>query len=234
MRYLPDWLSLSKSRDLLVEAGQHSPLEAETDICLALRDRKLRLRWTLEKVTYAPNGATLSPAYALALEFREVIKLKLAVPADIKSAGIDWDNSRPLRPWPYGPWQHQLLAHVAKLEISKADFEREFSLKAGAPLPSAPTLPPAEAKGEAGEGEVDFATIRPDGARIEASPPCRDRPRGKWTLRAIDELWPNGVPDVDELPNGALIDAVIELAKRKGWNVGGRDTILRMAGRRRK
>jgi hypothetical protein len=165
--YDPDWLSLLDARERLKARGAEA-VETETAICLALRDRKLRLQWTLEKVTYAPNGATLSPTYVRALEFREGIKLKLAVPADIKPADIDWDNSRPLRPRPYGPWQHQLLAHVAKLMISRADFERVFPLKeADAPLS------PAEAAA---------------GTREEASPPSAgDRKDARPSGEAIGE-----------------------------------------------
>lgn len=211
MLYDPDWLSLLEARERLTARGA-AQAEAETAICLALRDRKFRLQWTIEKVTYARTGATLDPTHVRALEFTEGSKLRLAIPANLKRADIDWDNSRLLRPQPYGPWQHQLLAHVAKLMISRVDFEREF-------LPKT-TLPPVEAKGA---------------AREETSPPnpsdSKQR-KGYWARRAIDEVWPQGIPD--GLPNKTIVWEVTKYAndKTREWTVGGPDTILRAAGRK--
>jgi hypothetical protein len=158
--YDPDWLSLLDARERLKARGAEA-VEAETAICLALRDRKFRRHWILEKVTYAPTGATLSPTNVRALEFEEGNKLRLAVPADLRPAGIDWDNSHPLLPWPYGPWQHQLLAHVAKLMISRVDFERRFPLKEE----DAPLSPAEAAAGTREEASPPSAADREDIAR---------------------------------------------------------------------
>jgi hypothetical protein len=158
--YDPDWLLLLDARERLRARGA-TQAEAETAICLALGDRKFRLHWILEKVTYAPTGATLSPTYVRALEFEEGDKLRLAIPADLKPAGIDWDNSHPLLPWPYGPWQHQLLAHVAKLMISRADFEGVFPRKEA----DAPLSPGEAAAGTREEASPPSAADREDIAR---------------------------------------------------------------------
>ena len=275
--YDPDWLSLLDARERLKARGAEAD-EAETALCLALRDRKLKVHITIEKVTYAPTGATLSPTYVRELEFKEGVKLQLAVPADLKPADIDWDNSHPLRPWPYGPWQHQLLAHVSRIEVSRTDLEGAFAILRAAKAaeedrrirdiagdlpvvvaisgdtagtPSVADEPPAEAKGEAPEeasppgvadgDEImqpagDFArTSLSDERRGEASLRSdfnREQFRRKWAHRAIDEYFPNGIPP--ELPNKNLVNEISDFAKSKGWNVGGRDTILRAAGRRRK
>ena len=165
MLYDPNWLSLLEARERLTARGA-AQAEAGAAICLALRDRKVRLQWTLEKVTYARTGATLSPTYIRELEFKEGNKLRLAVPFDLKPEGIDWDNSRPTRPWPYGPWQHELLAHVAKLMLSRVDFETEFPLKADAPLSPAEAAAATreEASPPSAGGREDIA--RPTGEAI--------------------------------------------------------------------
>jgi hypothetical protein len=277
--YDPDWLSLLDARERLKARGAEA-VEAETAICLVLRDGKLKVHITIEKVTYAPTRATLSPTYVRALEFKEGSKLRLPVPFDLKPEGIDWDNSRPTRPWPYGPWQHQLLAHISRIEVSRTDLEGTFAILRAAKaaeeergiqdlagdLPVAVAVaisgdtagtrsvadePPAEAKGEAREEASppgvadrdenmqpagDFArTSLSDETRGDASPRSdfnREQFRRKWARRAIDEYLPNGIPP--ELPTKNLVNEISDFAKGKGWNVGGRDTILRAAGRRRK
>ena len=111
----------------------------------------------MEKVTYARTGATLDPTYVRRLEFEEGVKMRLAVSADLKPADIDWDNSRMLRPLPYEPWQHQLLAHV-RGEVLRTDLERAFPMlrTANAAEETRTDEAPADAK---------------DDAREEASPP---------------------------------------------------------------
>ena len=277
--YDSDWLSLLDARERLKARGAEGD-EAEMAICFALRDGKLKVHITIEKVTYAPTRGTLSPNHVRALEFREGIKLRLRVPFDLKPEDIDWDHSRPTRPWPYGPWQHQLLAHVSRIEVSRTDLEGTFAILRAAKaaeeergiqdladdLPVAVAVaisgdiagtrsvadePPAEAKGEAREEASppsvadhdenmqpagDSArTSLSDETRGEASPRrdfTREQFRRQWTRRAIDEYFPNGIPP--ELPNKNLVNEISDFAKGKGWNVGGRDTILRAAGRRRK
>jgi hypothetical protein len=277
--YDPDWLSLLDARERLRARGA-AQAEVETAICLAARDLKFRIRVTIGGVIYAPTGATLDPTYIRALEFKEGHKLRLRVPSDLKPEDIDWDNSRPTRPWPYGPWQHQLLAQVSRIEVSRADFERTFAILRAAKaaegergiqdlagdLPAAVAVaisgdmvgrrlvadePLAEAKGEAPEeasppsvadrdenmqpaGDSERTSLS-DETRGEAPPRRefkREQFRRQWACRAIDEYFPNGIPT--ELPNKNLVDEISDFAKGKGWNVGGRDTILRAAGRRRK
>jgi hypothetical protein len=277
--YDSDWLSLLDARERLKARGAEAD-EAETAICFALRDGKLKVHITIEKVTYAPTRGTLSPNHVRALEFREGIKLRLRVPFGLKPEDIDWDNSRPTRPWPYGPWQHQLLAHVSRIKVSRTDLEGTFAILRVAKaaeeergiqdlagdLPVAVAVaisgdiagtrsvadePPAEAKGEAREEASppsvadrdenmqpaggSARTSLSDETRGEASPRrdfTREQFRRQWTRRAIDEYFPNGIPP--ELPNKNLVNEISDFAKGKGWNVGGRDTILRAAGRRRK
>ena len=119
-----------------------------------------------------------------------------------------------------------------------------FPLKeADAPLP--PAEAPAGTREEAPpSGAADREDIaRPRGeaigegeAREEASPPnpsdSKQR-KGYWTRRAVDELWPPGVPE--EVPNKTIVREVAKYAndKTRKWTIGGPDTILRAAGRKK-
>jgi hypothetical protein len=47
--YDPDWLSLLDARERLKAKGAEA-VEAETAICFVLRDRKLKVRFIIEKV----------------------------------------------------------------------------------------------------------------------------------------------------------------------------------------
>ena len=96
--------------------------------------------------------------------------------------------------------------------ISRAAFKRVFPLNA--------TLPPAEAKSEAHE---------------EASPPkvAERMTPGKWARKALNEKYLGRIPSQAKVPNKTLIYDVTEFAKKKGWTIGGRDTILRAAKRKK-
>jgi hypothetical protein len=245
--YDPDWLSLLDARERL-KAMVAETTEAESAICLALRDRELRLHWTLEKVTYAPTGATLSPTYIRALEFKEGNKLRLP-------EGINWDNSRPMLPWPYGPWQHQLLAHLAKLMISRADFERVFPM-----LPAANAAeegrganePPAKAEGEVqgetsppnGPGREEIAWPKNDSAPMDLSdePRREDEPtRRKRRKKAATKLEraTRAIVELEHLRGSLaeLTDSELFSGVCKHLGVGENDisleTVRRAAGRRK-
>jgi hypothetical protein len=247
--YDPDWLSLLDARERLRARGA-AQAEAETAICLALQDRKFRRHWILEKATYARTGATLTPTYVRALEFEEGNKLRLAVPADLKPADIDWDNSRPLRPWPYGPWQHQLLAQVAKLTISRVDFETVFPLKASAPLPAEMDGKKPEQSSPSNEPNPEeiIRTTLPDEAKAvakeagetgeEASPPLggagrRTRASSKENQArdAILEIWgSSGIPA--KVTNKAARREICKHLKIREDDMS-EDTVRRAAGRRK-
>ena len=156
--YDPDWLSLLDARERLKAKGAVQ-VEAETAICLAVRDRKLKVRFVIEKVIYAPTGGTLETWRVRTLEFEEGMTLRVAVPFDLTRKDINWKASRPKAPWPYGPWQHQLLAHVARIEVSRADLDREFPMLKVSSVAEdrrGTNKPPVEEEGD---------------AREEASPP---------------------------------------------------------------
>jgi hypothetical protein len=62
---------------------------------------------------------------------------------------------------------------------------------------------------------------------------ARSRPKFQGALRAIGEIYPNGVPDQATEPNSELCRRVSEKLKGAGLPPVSDDTILRAAGRRR-
>jgi hypothetical protein len=282
VRYIPDLLSLSEARELAMRSG-HSASEAETDISRALREGKIRFRRAFEQVTF--RGRTVDPELFRRMTFEDRNRFRLRVPADLAPEDLDWENSRPGRPWPLG---EGYFAHIARLELSRRDLEKVFSLvktKASAreeasqaeaerkraeakrkrkraeakrKLKRAEERAAGKAREEASQAAAETKRAEakrkrrlaeakrqrkralersvPE-AREEASPPSdtgRRHPRRKWARLAVDGAYPNDVPGQAEVPNNEFVDAVTTFAKSKGWNVGGRDTILRAAGRRRR
>lgn len=119
MRYPPNWLSLSEARELLIASGL-SAREAETDICRALREG-IRSRRAFERVTF--RGHTVAPELFRLMTVRDGNRFRLRVPADLAPEDLDWENSRPRRPWPLG---EGYLAHIGRLELWRRPLERVF------------------------------------------------------------------------------------------------------------
>src|SRR5262249_15317425 len=61
----------------------------------------------------------------------------------------------------------------------------------------------------------------------------RKRPLRERVQTALDELYPNGVPDQNSKSDPELVSAVNAQIKRRGQQGVSRDTILRAAGRRK-
>jgi hypothetical protein len=120
VRYIPDLLSLSEARELAMASG-YSVSEAENDITRALRERKIRFKRAFEQVTF--RGHTVDPEQFRRMTVEDGNRFRLRVPADLVSGDLDWENSRPRRPWPLG---EGYFAHIARLELSRSDLEREF------------------------------------------------------------------------------------------------------------
>ena len=248
MLYESEWLSLLDMRERLKARG-HEAAEAESAICLALPDMRLR-RWAIAKVTYAPTGGTLAPAQVRGIEFTEGIKLKLAIPYDLKRDDIDWDNSRPKRPWPYGPWQHQLLAHVARIEVSRKNFDKAFPLRAPAaettsaaaeeaqPIASEPDRPRGEIVDEPISDNSPAAPAKGNAAKAVKKSRRKKKTRGKKRAtklerarRAISEIY--GLDGVSsEKTDAELFD---EVCRHLGADLDdiSLDTVRRAAGRRK-
>ena len=119
MRYIPRLLSLSEARELLIASGL-SARETETDICRALREG-IRSRRAFERVTF--RGHIVAPELFRLMTVRDGNRFRLRVPADLAPEDLDWENSRPRRPWPLG---EGYLAHIGRLELWRRHIERVF------------------------------------------------------------------------------------------------------------
>jgi hypothetical protein len=119
LRYSPVLNSLSEAREFLIASGL-SASEAETDICRALRDGEIRFKHAIERVTF--RGHAVHP-----VTFRRLdrSRFRLRVPADLAPEDLDWENSRPRMPWPLG---EGYFAHIARLELSRRNLGKVFSL----------------------------------------------------------------------------------------------------------
>lgn len=226
--------------------GQHSPCDAETDIALVIRDQKIECR-SCGKITITTfDGRIVHPQSPAIMNLKRQGLWRVSPPRDLAPGELDFATSAPRRPW-VAPG---FYVHIPRLELSKEGLKREFHLEEAPKETRATTAPPSAAdrediarpSGEAiGEGESNpelNATLPPaevkGEAREEASPPkASERQTVRiWTRRALAETYPAGIPSQAEVPNKILIDNVTKLAKKKGWTIGKRDTILREAGRR--
>jgi hypothetical protein len=247
VRYIPDWLSLAESRDLLVADGQHSRSEAEADITLAVRDRKIACRSADKIVVTTFAGRILHPQSPAILNLRRQGRWRISTPRDLAPGDLDFETSAPRKPW-IAPG---LYVHIGRLELSRRDLERALSLveaKTSNKAREAALQADAQRKREEAKRKRKLAERkrkRKDAeeraAREEASHASdtgRAQPRRYWARKAIEGAYPNGVPTKEEVPNKTFISEVMKFAEvmkstePKGWNVGGLDTILR-AGQRK-
>jgi hypothetical protein len=129
--------------------------------------------------------------------------------ADIKPEDLDWEKSRPLNPW--GIRREILnqpgLWNVDWIEVFSADVTKLCS---------------ARSQG--------VATQRPS---RETGATRRSQPAFERARRAIDELFPDGVPGQADVPNAILCRRVGVKLKNDGLPNVSDDTILRAAGRRK-
>jgi len=87
----------------------------------------------------------------------------------------------------------------------------------------------ASVTGDGNGPPTDTPAARPTqlGERTPRKQPLRERAR-----RALDELYPNGVPDPISKSNAELVSAVDAQIKKSGQQNDSRETILRAAGRK--
>jgi hypothetical protein len=184
--------------------------EAETDITLAFRDRMLNYRATHEKITTL-SGAIIPPQFLRLFAFKNELKLRLAIPRDLGPADLDWENSRPRKPWPYGVQWREFLAHIVKLELSAKDVTRVLCRRA-----------------------ADTSEDTSRGEELPLVAAGRKRPVRELADYAIKQIFPAGVPSKDEVPHDELVQRVTNFLKEAGHrHLPGKDTILRAAGRRK-
>jgi hypothetical protein len=107
MGYIRDWLRLSEALELVVAAGQ-SNSEAQSDICNAIANGKIRIQLSADEAEL----------------YGKVIPNPLpgvvGIPRDISPNEMDWQNSRPKGSWPDArvpPYRFR----VALILLSSAD-----------------------------------------------------------------------------------------------------------------
>jgi hypothetical protein len=128
------------------------------------------------------------------------------IPDEIKPADLDWEDSRPLTPW-------AVERDVFRLPGSwELEWIKLFSTDVTNILCGGPT----------------------ERTSNRTSATTRRRPARERAQQAINELYHNGVPDPATLPNALLCRRIGEKLKKLGLPQISDDTILRVAGRRRK
>ena len=133
------------------------------------------------------------------------------IPTKIGLQDLDWERSRPLQPWTVRRGNYSLPGswELEWIELFSPDVTK--------------VLCPAASRGET----VQRASS-PKGQKTKSQPA-----RG-GAERAIQELYPEGVPDQTALPNATLCRLVGEKLKALGLPEVSDDTILRAAQRRSK
>jgi hypothetical protein len=201
MAYVPRWEQLSEALTRVEAAAGLSTDEARIDICRAIADGAVKFRGTLRRHTTRP----VSPP-------KKVVQGNdFLIPAKIRPEDLDWEESRPLKPWAVRREISRLpgLWEVEWIELFDADVTKVLCTggKRGGPAQHAAS----------GAGSTS-----------------RSRPGFERARRAIEELYPEGVPGQAVEPNVNLCRRVGEKLKKQGLPDVSNDTILRAAGRRRK
>ncbi|MCA6104669.1 hypothetical protein [Bradyrhizobium australafricanum] len=131
----------------------------------------------------------------------------LQIPTDLTPDDIDWQESRPKKPWRLRelPRHHPGLWSIAGIELSSIDVMAK--LLPGAAAPGAPQSDKPKRK-------------------------HRERPQRTAAETAINAIWAKDVPPAHELVNDRLVDRVSKWLEQKGLPKVSRDTILRAAGRK--
>jgi hypothetical protein len=108
-----------------VETG-FAPNDAEADITLAIRDRKIRWTASEKKITITTfEGVIVHPLNHAVLSLKRRAEWRLSLPEDLSPGDLDFENSSSKKPWRY-PGFH---AHISSgLLLRFNDFLRVFGL----------------------------------------------------------------------------------------------------------
>ena len=200
MPYVSDWELLSDAATRVMEAAGVSKEEAQSDICQAIADRAVKFGAKLERHT--TKGLRASKTVLEGTAFQ--------IPTAIKPKDLDWERSRPVKPWfvqrgistTHGYWDLEWI------QLSRTDVTNVLC-RTGT------------------RGELPQPTSSETGARRKSGPKLES------AQRAIRELFPEGVPGQAVEPNSNLCRRVGEKLKEQGLPDVSNDTILRAAGRRK-
>jgi hypothetical protein len=133
------------------------------------------------------------------------------IPTELKPKDLNWETSCPVKRWLVRRGRYSIPGHwdLEWIEVCRADVANVLCARRERGMP---------AQGTAGKTSV-----------TRRSRPTRDRAQ-----QAIQQLYPQGVPEPATLPNALLCRRVGEKLKELGLPQASDDTILRVAGRRRK
>jgi hypothetical protein len=149
-RYRPGWLSLLEARQHLIARG-FALSDAEADITLAIRDRKIRWDAPVDKITVTTFACVivhpLSPAI---LSLKRRAEWRLCCPEDLSPGDLYFENSGSKKPWRYPGFD----AHISSgLRLWFNDFVRVFRLDDADALVEAATQPPQPTDQEVTSGQ---------------------------------------------------------------------------------
>jgi hypothetical protein len=133
------------------------------------------------------------------------------IPAEIKPADLAWESSRPVNPWAVA---REIFGFPGYWELEWIELFRTDVTNVLC-SPGEPGGPAKRTSSKTGKTS-------------------RSRPTRERTERAIHELYPQGVPSPADLSNTELCRRVGKKLKESGLADVSNDTILRVAGRRRK
>jgi hypothetical protein len=230
MRYVPDWETLAETLARVMTTNSIS--EAQLDICRALNDRKIRVRPTIDpnateigsQLVDVPSSPWMGERQRL--ERQKIVPVPL-VPENLDPQDTDWENCRPKSAWldnrgfPVG---------IAKIELFTADAIRVLC-RGQAGRPASNALPRGSSSGLEVPAPEPLSPPNTDVVSADRVAPPRHKSSAKRdrVQRAIDELFPGGVPE--EITDKELFAAV---GGKLGPRAPSRDTVLRAAGRRSK
>jgi hypothetical protein len=200
MPYVLQWERLSDAITRVMAADGLSKDQARADICRAIADGTVIIRGKLKRHTTRHFRASNT-----VLEGKD-----FHIPTEIKSEDLDWESSRPVKPWMvrHGAFKLSGSWDLAWIELFGPDVT-DVLCPAGKRGVSAPP-----------------ASSRKSSTR-------RSRPALERAGRAIEDLYPQGVPGQAAEPNTILCRRVGEMLKKERLVAVSDDTILRAAGRRK-
>jgi len=198
MAYVPAWERLSAAITCVMAAGL-SKDQAKADICRAIADGAVKIRGKLER-----HKTRQLRASNTVLEGED-----LHIPTEIKPKDLDWERSRPVKPWLVRRGASALPGHwdLEWIKLFRTDVTN--------------VLCTAGKRGEPAQR-----------ASSEKGATSRSRPALERAQRVIKELYPQGVPGQAAEPNAKLCRRVGKKLKEDGLPDVSDDTILRAAGRR--
>jgi hypothetical protein len=201
MAYVSVWEKLSEARSHVMANTGCSREEAEADICRAIAERAVRVQAKLGRQA-PPGRMTSRDTFLKGEDFR--------IPTSLKSEDLDWQKSRPLKPWmvPREAFKQHGYWNLEWIEVFKTDVTNVLCSAPKEGKPAAKNAP----------GKL--------GAR------SRSRPSFERAQRAFKALYPDGAPTQADVSNKILCWRIAQWLSENGLVSVSDDSILRAVGRR--